>query len=333
MPHRRLRKSVLPLAVSAVLLAGVMWRVSPASLVEKAALLDWHLLAPATVVMVVALYLWDALCLRVVYQIGSGRITYGQSLHLRGLSYLGGALNYELGQGVLAWAMARLQNTRLVTMLARSVLLAYHDIFVLLLGGGMGTLFSGDPRAARFRPYIAAGLLVAVAIGAIIWLLPEKLRARFRSGDQPSFLEGWSLARTGRLLFLRVVYFSILVVYGLIAIRICRLPVETNVVLTAVPIVLLADGLPSFAGLGTREAALLFLLRPPTRDDEAQLVTMSLLWSTGMILIRFVIASAHLWIHAARDGIGIRFGTYPEDEAIVHAGEMASEGGTPRNTE
>jgi hypothetical protein len=332
MLHRRLRKSVLPAAVSAALLAGVIWRVSPASLLQKTALLDWNLLAPATIVMVVGLYLWDSICLPVVYQSGSGRITYGQALHLRGLSYLGGALNYELGQGVLAWAMARLQNTSLVRMLARSVLLAYHDIFVLLLAGGLGTLISGDPRAARFRPYIAVGLLVAVGIGVIVWLLPEWFRAKFRWGDRQSLLEGWSVARSGRLLVLRAIYFSILVVYGLVAIRICRLPVDTNVVLTAVPIVLLADGLPSFAGLGTREAALLFLLRPPTKDDEAQLVTMSLFWSTGMIVVRFIIASAHLWIHAAHDGIGIRFGKDPDDEAILDAGAAAKERGTMLDT-
>jgi hypothetical protein len=52
--------------------------------------------------------------------------------------------------------------------------------------------------------------------------------------------------------------------------------------------------LPNFAGLGTRETSLLLLLAPP---EPAVLLAMSLIWSTGMILFRFVIGLAHLWCH------------------------------------
>jgi hypothetical protein len=65
-------------------------------------------------------------------------------------------------------------------------------------------------------------------------------------------------------------------------------------VLSTIPLVLLADGLPNFAGLGTRETSLLLLLAP---REPPVLLAMSLIWSTGMILVRFVIGLAHLWCH------------------------------------
>jgi hypothetical protein len=91
---------------------------------------------------------------------------------------------------------------------------------------------------------------------------------------------------------MRLVYFGILTVYAAAALAICRIPLDHQVVLSTIPLVLLADGLPNFAGLGTREASLLLLLAP--KNPEV-LLAMSLIWSTGMLLCRFVIGLAHLW--------------------------------------
>src|SRR6476646_9097435 len=151
-------KRLAPFMFSLCLLVGVIWWVSPAKLAAAAAQANWRLLAPATLAMVVALYLWDAVCLPAVYCVDGQRISYRQALHLRGLSYFGGALNYELGQAALAWGMARLQQTGIVRMLARSILLAYHDILLLLTVGLVGSLLSSDPRAERLRPLIVTGL-------------------------------------------------------------------------------------------------------------------------------------------------------------------------------
>jgi hypothetical protein len=93
---------------------------------------------------------------------------------------------------------------------------------------------------------------------------------------------------------LRILYFGILVIYAAVALSICRLPVDSKVVLSTIPLVLLAEGLPNFAGLGTREASLVLLLEPP---NEGVLVAMSLFWSAGMLVIRLVIGLMHLWIH------------------------------------
>src|SRR5476651_424169 len=96
-------KLIASLGISAGLLVWLILRTSPAKLAAAAGEVDWKLLAPATVAMVVALYLWDAACLPTIYRVDEHRWSYWRSLHLRGLSYLGGAFHYELGQAALAW--------------------------------------------------------------------------------------------------------------------------------------------------------------------------------------------------------------------------------------
>jgi hypothetical protein len=190
--------------------------------------------------------------------------------------------------------MARLQQANILQMLSRSVLLAYHDAVILLAAGLAGALLTDDERIVRMRPYIAAALVVAILIGAIIWSLPARVRTRIMTARVDSILAGWSLRRSLRLVPLRFGYFGILVVYAAIALAICRISVDHQVVLSTIPLVLLAEGLPNFAGLGTRETSLQLLLAP---REPAVLLAMSLIWSTGMLLIRFVIGLAHLCCH------------------------------------
>jgi hypothetical protein len=111
-------------------------------------------------------------------------------------------------------------------------------------------------------------------------------------------LAGWSLSRSLKLLPLRMVYFGILVLYASTALAICRLAVDWEVVLSTVPLVVLADGLPSFASLGSREAMLHLTLAPG--EHNATLVAMSLMWSVGMIVGRLLIATVHMWLHRWR---------------------------------
>ena len=284
---------IASLGISAGLLAWLVYRISPQALAHAAAEVNWKLLAPATALMVVALYLWDAVCLPIVYRVDDNRLSYWRSLHLRGLSYLAGAFHYELGQAALAWGMARTQSTSVVRMLWRSVLLLYHDVVVLLGLGLAGSMFSSDPRVERIRPIVATAFAGALAIAILFWLLPATWRAKVWGTKLDELFAGWSLSRSLQLIPLRCVYFSIFAVYAAIALEIVHVPVDHQVVASTIPLVLLADGLPSIAGLGTRDTALQLLLSP---DNPEALLAMSLIWSTGLVVVRSIIGLAHLWI-------------------------------------
>jgi hypothetical protein len=297
MQLRRWLARALPFAVSIGLLALVVWWVSPSELFQAARSLQWQQLLPATAAMVVLLYLTDALCLSVVYETPERRLNLGESLRVRGLSYLAGAFNYELGQAGIAYGVARLQQTSLVRMISRSIVLAYHDAVILLAMGLTGSLLTDNVNVSRIRPYLAAALAVTIVVGVVLWNLPKGLRQRVRSGKFGTVLADWSLGRSLRLVPLRVLYFGILVIYAALALNICKIQVDRQVVLSTIPLVLLAEGLPNFAGLGTREASLLMLLNPP---EKGVLLAMSLIWSAGMIVIRLLIGLGHLWYYTLR---------------------------------
>lgn len=278
--------------MSVGLLAWLLKIVPFAELVEALAGINWQLLVPATILMIVALYFWDAICLRVLFVVDDRLVPFKQSLAVRGRSYLLGALNYELGQGAIAWSMARLQKTSFLAALSRSVLLAYHDLLVLLLAGLIGASLGDDIRLARIRLICSIGLgVLLIVTGALVlaskwygrWLLQTKWGA---------WMDSWSWRRSFQLGLLRIFYFGILVAYGVVAVHASGTTVGLAVAASAIPVVLLADGLPSVAGLGTRETALLLLLSPPQPE---RLLAMSLVWSSGLIIGRVVIGLVATW--------------------------------------
>ncbi len=282
-------RQILPFAVSLGLLTWVFWRVSPQAFLQALREVNWALLLPATAAMVLLLYFWDAVCLPVVYCVDRRRWSYGRALHLRGLSYLGAAVHYELGQAMLAWAAAKLQDAGVVRMLSRSVVLAYHDVFVLVGLGFLGSLLTDDPRVQRLQPFLAAALVGIVFVAFLVWAMPNWLQRYWKSAEV--LLSDWSVRKSLVLVPLRCVYFAILLIYAVAALEIVRIPVDSRVVFGTVPLVMLADGLPSISGLGTRETALQLLLHPPRREA---LLALSLVWTTGLVVGRAAIGLVHL---------------------------------------
>jgi hypothetical protein len=276
---------VLPGLVSAALLGWLVWRVSPARLVEAAALLDWPGLALATVALVLGLFFWDAVCLRWLFARLGPALPYQVVLQARGCSYLLSAANYELGQGMLAWRLARAQGTSLARALGGCLLLAWHDAAVLLLLGLAGALSSTDPRAQAARWFCLAGLGILLALGIGGALLVGR---RLAGGPR-----WWDWRRAGQLGLLRAAYYAITLAYAATGLYLCGVAVDVRVVGSVVPLVLLADGLPvSVSGLGTREATLLYLLDP---EQPAVVLAFSLVWSTGLMTGRLALGLAYCW--------------------------------------
>jgi hypothetical protein len=180
----------------------------------------------------------------------------------------------------------------MVSMLSRTIVLAYYDFVVLLGLGFAGSLLSDDPRIERIRLVVAAAFSIALAIALAVWFLPDALRKKLSGTKLGEALTGWSLSRSLRLIPLRCVYFSIFAVYAAVALESCHVPVDHMVVASTIPLVLLADTIPTISGLGTRDTALQLLLRP---DNPEALLAMSLIWSTGLIIGRSLIGLAFLW--------------------------------------
>jgi hypothetical protein len=284
----------LPPLVSGALVGWLVWRVSPRALLEAAARLDLAVVAPATLGLVAALYLWDAVCLRWLFAQSRPGVAYATALRARGTSYLAGVVNYELGQAAAAWLMARRLGIGLVPALGCFVVLGLHDVAALLSLGLIGSLGGSDARAAALRPWCAAGLAVLLLGLALARRAPRSWRQRLAGTRWGAALSGWRCAQSLRLYGLRVAYFGITLLYAAAGLGLCGVAVDRGVVLGVIPLVLLADGLPvSVSGLGTRETALLFLLRP---EHPEVVLAWSLAWSAGLLVGRAGIGLASLWL-------------------------------------
>ncbi|MHB0958493.1 MAG: lysylphosphatidylglycerol synthase domain-containing protein [Pirellulaceae bacterium] len=292
--NKRLLQRILPVAVSAGLIAWLLYQIPPGKLLEELARLPQGQILPLSAAMVVALYVWDTFCLQTVFATEQV-VPYRQMLALRGKSYLLGAFNYELGQGVVAWNISQKQGISLLATLSRSVVLAYHDLAVLLSVGLFGALLIENPpeQITIAKIVCAVGLALQFAAAVLLAALPKSARQRIRGTRWGAWLVDWSWQRSLTLAGQRFVYFAILIAYGGVALAISGIPVHDLVVVSTLPLVLLADALPSVAGIGTRETALILLLAP---ENPAVLLAVSLIWSSSMIVGRLMIGLVWLWV-------------------------------------
>jgi hypothetical protein len=289
-------RKLLPALVSITLIGWLIWRVSLAKLLEALSVLPVASLVTATALLVLALFLWDSYCIAWLFRRPQRPLTYGAALRGRGSSYLFSAVNYELGQGVLAYQLAGSQRISFLEALGRCVLLGYHDLIVLLGFGLLGALLGG--AAGPVRGFCAGGLALLGALPLLVRLLPVSQRTRLAESRGGVGLQNWSTRRSAQLLVLRAGYYALFLAYAAVALDICALPASFHVVCGAIPLVLLADGLPiSVSGLGTRETALLYLLSPA---EPGTLLALSLVWSSGLMFGRLAIGVIYLALPAAK---------------------------------
>jgi hypothetical protein len=294
-PERSKRwRRLIPPAVSGGLLLWLVYRVSPTDLAAAASQLDWPRLCLVFSAMVLALYLWDSVCLHWLFTEPGLPLSYGQVLRARGSSYVASAVNYELGQGLVAWELARAQGTTLVGALGRCLLLAVHDVAVLLTLGLAGSLWIDSTMARGIIGFCVIGLAALLSAGLLASLLPRRWRERWTIGGRRLWPGSWTWGRSLRLSGLRVIYYAIILAAVGLGLEVAPVPVGRQVVFGAVPVVLLADGLPiSVSGLGTRETALLSLIRAP---QPAALLAFSLIWSVVLMTGRLLIGLVHWWL-------------------------------------
>jgi hypothetical protein len=279
---------ILPIVVSGGLVGWVLSGLDGPALWEAMSRLPWQRLVPLTLGMVAVLYLWDTICMRLVFVVGGRMLPFRTALYVQGIASLFAAVNYQLGQGFVAWMIAVRQRMSFLSALSRSVLLAIHDLTVLFSLGLIGSLVSGGdgPQVKGIRLLCGLGLAAIVALVVAYQFLPDARKRNLRELKFGAWIESWSWRRTGWLLVLRAMYFSVSIVYAAMAFHVAGVGLRTADVLGAIPLVLVAGSLPSVSDLGTREATLVLLLAPAPTE---RIVAVSLIWTSGMIAGRVVI--------------------------------------------
>lgn len=292
---RRSLSQFLPFLASMALLAWLTWKVSLVALLRALAQLNWPSLIPLTALLVLGTWCGDALGLKLLFATPQRPLAFRTALWARARSYFSMSFNFGLGQGHLAWIMARLQRRTLPWALGRCLLLVYVDLYVLLGLGCLGAVLTDHPHGRWIAFGCVSGLIVLVLTAGLVSYLPG---ARPLPGSPSNLGRWWMLPRGNfrlmlKLAAVRVGYFSIGMTYAVVGLALCKIGADLWLVVGSVPLMALADGLPiSVSGLGTRETTLMVLLKP---DDPARLLAFCVSWSGLTLLARALIGLAFCW--------------------------------------
>jgi hypothetical protein len=276
----------LPVLISAGLIIWLVSQVRPQRLAAAAALLNWPVLAGLTTGLFLGLFVWDTVCLKWLFAQPDHPLPFRTVLHARAASYPWTVLNYEVGQGVLAWLLGRARDMPLGAAIGRTVLLALHDVAVLLSLALAGALVLARPWSPIIALACGGGLIGLAVVAVVLKRLPTRWRGWLP--QRGSFLDWWGLRHSLTLLGLRFLFFTIIWVYVAVGLRICGFADDARVLGGVIPLGLTAEMLPSVSGFGTRA----FVLNPclqPSPEQEAVLLAFTLLWSTGLLIGRLTV--------------------------------------------
>jgi hypothetical protein len=292
-----------PVFVSVGLVAWIVWKVTPGAIAAALSTSAWPWLVLATLAQLVVLFLWDTLSLWWLFSQPHRRLPFRTFLRTRTDSVLWAAINLEVGQGAFAWELAKATNIPVSECLGRCVLLAIFDFGTLQSLALVGSFLKPDPIIAHLRWVCVVSTCGLAVLAVAIRFLPENWRRWLEAKSWGEWLAWWDWRRTLLLAGQRLVLFLLVMFYAGVCLAICKIPVDTPTVLGVIPYVLLAESLPGTGGLGEREVALVYLLRPASEEQRAMLVCFGLIWSTVVILGRVAIGLVSRWLprpeHAA----------------------------------
>jgi Lysylphosphatidylglycerol synthase TM region len=283
---RHLAQRVLPLAVSAAILAWILRGVDAGALVGA---LTWRVaavLVPSLLVYGAATLLLEALAILLVLRAPPPGFGLWTAARIKCASYLLAIVNYALGAGALAVLLRRRAALGLGEAASLVLLISSSDLVVVLAMAGVGAALV-DTHA----PTVQAGVLVVAIVGFFGGLAllraPRTLGPleRIRSLAIFEGLRTLPVGALARLLAIRVVFASCFV--GICAASFAAFAVYPPFaeLVVGVLVVGVVAGVPiAVAGLGTSQAAFLFIFQRYASPET--LLAQSLVLSTGLLALR-----------------------------------------------
>jgi hypothetical protein len=225
---------------------------------------------PVCLALLALLYVCDAFAMWKSFGWFVAPMPFGDVLLLRGATYLFAALNYNVGQGAIAYFVHKTTGAPVMRAVATVLLMMGINVLALLLLASIGLGAAPEvPHAVSVTVLVAyAGL--AIYVVALI-LRPSWLVRR------PLFdvVLGAGIIGHLRALVVRLPHIVVLFVFELALLRGFHVLVPLLAALAILPIVFLVAALPvSVQGLGTTQAAMIyFFARYAPGDRQAQQAT------------------------------------------------------------
>ncbi len=291
-------RQALPFLVSGGLVTWLIWSVSPGQLFSALSSTVWPWLVAATLVQLIILFLWDAVSQWWLLSLPDHPLPFWAVFRERVDATLWTAVNVQLGQGVFTWNVVRkCGQPSLTDAFGRTAVLGLYDFGICMVLGFIGSFLKSDPLIWVLRWVCLGGLVSLLILELLVVLLPAGWRDQLVRQGWLGWLTWWRWRHSLELAGQRLVLFLLVLVYAGVGLALCGFPADIRTVLSVIPLVLVAEGLPSTGGLGQREVALVYLLQPETSEQRATLLSFGLIWSVGIILGRLGIGLVGRWLH------------------------------------
>ena len=276
----------LPAVVSVAVLLWLFYRVDFQAVIDAVTWRVALVLVPALLAYGAVSLLLEALSIVLVVEDRPRDFGPWMAAKLKCASYLLGILNYALGAGALAVLMRRRASLGLGEAASLVLLISSTDLVIVLAMAGIGA-----GLVETNAPTLQAGVLVAAVVGFSAGLALLRLPAslgpldRIRALSIFQGLRDVPLSSLAKLIPLRVLFtssFVALMASSFLAFDVYPPAAE---VVVGVLVVGVVAGLPiAVAGLGTSQAAFLFIFRDYAAQDA--LLAQSLVLSAGMLALR-----------------------------------------------
>jgi len=292
MNARSLARRALPVAVSAGTLVALSIWIHPREILAATTPAALRLLTPALLLYATVTLAIEARCLVRLCPPLATPLSLWTAARIKAASYLVQVLHYALGVGALAYLLQRRTRISNVHAAGIALMISFLDLAVLLsLGASVILLVPG------VAPDVRVGVLGALAASTVagITLLRsgrslgplDRLRdstafAAARETPAPALIE---------IGLLRVLLVSAFIALIAVALRAFDIVVPLGPLVLSVVLLALVAALPiAVAGLGTGQAAFLYLFRG--RASPETLLACSLTLSAGLLLVRVLLGLA-----------------------------------------
>jgi len=303
---RRLR-TLVPWAIALVILAILFKTVSLSALREVARQVNVGVWAAFVLVFVLATLSADSVAAWVIYRrsLPDVPLKLGETLVMRGATYLLSVLHYGAGQGGMAYFLKTHYGVPLGRAAGAVMLTMGTNAITVAAFATLGIALGGAPASPALRTVILVfGAGVPVYLALVAW--------------RPAFLARIGLLRPlfdagvrGHLVIAaaRVPHVAVLIAGHFTAMRLFSIQVPVSEAVALLPIVFIISVLPiSPSGLGTSQAAAvaLFARFAPGADLEAQRAAV-LGYSLGLhfsgIIGQALVGLVFLRVHGQTDTI------------------------------
>ncbi len=305
-------RRALPIAVSAGTLVALAAWIHPREILAATRLEALGALTPPLLVYAAVTLAIEARCIVRLCPPEASHVGLWTAARMKAASYLVQVVHYALGIGALTYLLQRQTGVPAIRAAGITLLISFLDLAVLLSLAAAGVTLVRTP-ALEVRVGILAALAVAILGGIALLRVPGLLGPLDRLRESSAFEAARAtpvpvLAEIG---ILRAILVSAFIAITAAALRAFDIVVPLGTLVISVVLLALVSALPiAVAGLGTGQAAFLYLFRG--RATPETLLACSLTLSAGLLTVRTL--------------MGLVFAREYGREALAQSGRSAAAG-------